>query len=326
MCVKKLSASTLACSHSCTISPILHALVSSRTFSLLFKKTAYVGRRLLITAVIYGFLISARNSVCVPNDERTPEEALKHATIQKKYALLVTVKNRVSYVKLLSTIASLQKNLQYVRVSEVADVFVFDNGSTEFRPSDLESWFHKASVIEMNCIHDADVVTRKIFEFFLRNLTHEVLVNIDSDALLHPTWSTFIDGVLPRSDGVLSLYNIGAPYHRSFNCTHVMCQKNSTGALGMVLTRILLSDALKMVNNSKSKASDQFDWTLCAYLIRRGLSIYVPHSSLLLHYGAHGAHGTGSEHVEQAVDFDMAALPTAMQSEARFYLHGKFTI
>ena len=92
----------------------------------------------------------------------------------------------------------------------------------------------------------------------------------------------------------------------------------------MVLTRAVLSKALDMVNNSKSKAGDQFDWALCKYFMQHGLRIYVPRISLLLHYGIHGAHGMGSAHVEQAVDFDMAALPIAMQSEARFYLHGKF--
>ena len=293
------------------------AVVSSRTFGFLLKKMAYVGRRLLIIAVIYRLLGSTQNSSCVSNEKRIPEEALEHAAL-KKYALLITVKNRVSYVKLLS------ENLHYVHVTDVADVFVFDNGSTEFSPSDLEAWFHKATVIEINCIHDADVVTRQAFEFFSSNLTHDILVNIDSDALLHPTWSNFIDEVLPRSDGILSLYNSGAPYHRSFNCTHVTCQKNTTGALGMVLRREILSEALKMVNNSKSKPGDQFDWALCKYFMQHRLSIYVPRSSLLLHYGVHGAHGTGSKHVEQAVDFDMAVLPIAMQSEARFYLHGKF--
>ena len=292
--------------------------VVSRAFAFLVKKRVYVKRRLLVIAAMYGLLAMARNSVCVSNNERIPEEALKRAVTHKKYAFVVTVKNRVGYVKLLS------ENLKYVRVPEIADVFVFDNGSTEFRPSDLETWFHKAKVIETNCIHDADVVTRHAFEFFVRNLTHEILVNIDSDALLHPTWSTFIDDVLPRSDGVLSLYNSGAPYHRSFNCNHVSCQKNTTGAFGMVLQRIVLAEALQMVNNSKSKAGDQFDWALCKYFIRRGLRIYVPRRSLLLHYGIHGAHGSGSKHVEQAVNFDMAALPIAMQSEANFYLNGKF--
>ena len=93
----------------------------------------------------------------------------------------------------------------------------------------------------------------------------------------------------------------------------------------MVLTRTVLSEALDRVNNSKSKPGDEFDWALCKYFMQRGIRIYVPRSSLLLHYGVHGAHGTGSRHVEQAVDFDMEALPVAMQSEARFYLHGKFT-
>ena len=304
--------------HLCLRRVKFKALVS-RTFAVSFKKRVYVERRLLIIAAMYGLLATARNYACVSNNERIPEEALERPVTQKKYAFVVTVNNRVSYAKLLA------ENLRYVRVPEIADVFVFDNGSTEFRPSDLKTWFHKARVIETNCIHDADVVTRHAFEFFLRNLTHEILVNIDSDALLHPTWSTFIDEVLPRSDGVLSLYNSGAPYHPSFNCNHVTCQKNTTGALGMVLQRTVLTEALQMVNNSKSKVADQFDWALCKFFIRRGLRIYVPRRSLLLHYGMHGAHGSGSKHVEQAVNFDMAALPIAMQSEARFYLHGKFT-
>lgn len=245
----------------------------------------------------------------------------RHSSIHRQphIAITVGVRNRIVYVRLLS------ENLNYLHAEEHAEIFVFDNDSSEFNSSDLERWFPTAHIVALDCEHDPDMVTRKAFEFFLRNLTHDVLVNVDSDALLHPSWFKFVMETLPLSDGILSLYHSGAPYHKSFDCDEKLCRKNTTGALGLVMTRAVLSHALDMVNNSKSRRADSFDWALCKYFTDGGSRILVPRKSLLLHYGRHGAHGThGSMHVEQAVDFEIQSLPMSMQSEVKFYLNGKF--
>lgn len=285
--------------------------------------------RLYFRSATYALLLSVfvvtcytRSSSPLESYHSRPSQGYQsvHANghVYPRIAITIGVRNRIVYVRLLS------ENLNFLHVEKHGEIFVFDNGSTEFNNSDLKRWFPTATVIALNCQHDPDIVTRKAFEFFLRNLTHDVVVNIDSDALLHPSWFKFMKDTLPLSDGILSLYHSAAPYHKSFDCDEKTCRKNTTGALGLVMTRTVLSQALEVVNNSKTRQADSFDWALCKHFTDGGFRILVPRKSLLLHYGLHGAHGHGVTHVEEAVDFEIQSLPTPMQSEVKFYLNGKF--
>ena len=237
---------------------------------------------------------------------------------ERNFFVVVTVKDRINYVKLFA------ENLAWLNMSCHSDVHVFDNGSRQFSISDLQIWFPYASVHPIDTLHDADMATRKAFEHFITSSNISTLINLDSDSLLHPDWSNFINQVLPLSDGALSLYHSSAPWHKSFNCNEVTCQKNSTGALGMVFRRDVIVQALKVVQASKEKERDSFDWALCSYLQGAGKKILVPRHSLVLHYGLHGAHGDGSSHVEVAEGFDLSSLPAPIRGQVRFFLEKKF--
>jgi len=236
----------------------------------------------------------------------------------KEIFIAVTVKDRISYVKLFA------EHANWLNISDLADVHVFDNGSRQFSIMDLQSWFPCATIHEMDTLHDADIVTRRAFEFFISNSSCRTLINVDSDALLHPEWQNFVRKVLPHSDGAISLYHSAAPYHPSSNCNEITCEKKTIGALGMVFRREVLQEALSEVQASKTKEKDSFDWALCAYLIKSGRKVLVPRQSLVLHFGLHGAHGDGSSHVEVDKDFNMSSLPTTTRAQVRYFTENKF--
>ena len=245
------------------------------------------------------------------------------ACISKRHRVVfvaVTVKDRINYVKLFA------ENLEWLNISCVADVHVFDNGSKQFSASDLQNWFPYAEIHQLDTLQDADMATRRAFEYFISSSNLTTLVNMDSDSLLHPDWATFVSQVLPESDGALSLYHSAAPHHPSFNCNNITCEKKTTGALGMVFERKILEDALDNVAASKNGRGEGFDWALCSYLENKGKKILVPRHSLVFHYGLHGAHGDGSSHVEVDAGFDLGALPVVLRGQVRFFLEHKFVM
>ena len=254
----------------------------------------------------------------VTEDSTFEEDPLCLLERKRNFLVTVTVKDRINYVKLFA------ENLAWLNMSCHAEVHVFDNGSRQFSTSDLQMWFPFASIHPIDTPHDADMVTRRAFTYFITSSNISTLINLDSDSLLHPDWSNFVNHVLPLSDGALSLYHSSAPWHQSFNCNEVTCQKNTTGALGMVFRRDVIEDALKVVHASKEKERDSFDWALCSYLQGAGKKILVPRRSLVLHYGLHGAHGDGSSHAEVDEGFDLSTLPATLRGQVRFFLENKF--
>ena len=183
---------------------------------------------------------------------RVPAEHSSACTSKRhrEVFVAVTVKDRINYVKLFA------ENLEWLNISCVADVHVFDNGSKQFSASDLQNWFPYAVIHQLDTLQDADMATRRAFEYFISSSNLTTLVNMDSDSLLHPDWATFVSQVLPESDGALSLYHSAAPHHPSFNCNNITCEKKTTGALGMVFERKILEDALDNVAASKNALSN----------------------------------------------------------------------
>ena len=237
-----------------------------------------------------------------------------------EFFITVTVKDRINYVKLFA------ENLAWQNMSNRADVHVFDNGSRQFSAADLRTWFPHATIHSLDSLQDPDVATRRAFEYFIAESSIPILVNLDSDSLLHPEWASFVRKILPQSDGVLSLYHSAAPHHPTFNCSDVTCNKKTTGALGLVFHREVLKDALEQVVESESVKQQGFDWALCYYLTRMGKTIFVPLHSLILHYGLHGAHGDGAGHVEVDKGFNLSHFPPTIRAQARFYAENKFIV
>lgn len=224
--------------------------------------------------------------------------------------VVTTMKDRIGYVQLLA------QSFEFLRIYDTADVHIFDDGSSMFNVSDLKRWFPRASISEIQH-SQADRSARNAFEYFVQNSTHDVIVSLDSDGLLHPSWASFIYSTLPTSDGVLSLYN--SALHPNLSCNQKTCLKASTGALGMVFARKIITQLLldPIVSNA-----DLFDWALVHKLGELGIKFVVPRDSLILHYGMYGAHGTG-DHSERENSFDMHAYPPQLKKDVVAFLRGK---
>ena len=228
-------------------------------------------------------------------------------------ALVFTTKNRYGYVRLLA------ESLEWMKAYEHAHIHIFDDGSTDFNIEDLKDWFPYAQIHESDH-RNPDMSTRHAFEWFENESEDDILINIDSDTMLHPNWNKFIDTHIDRS-GVLSLYHSGAKYHKSVNCDDVSCEKKSTGAMGIVMSRPILVDMLHNMHNAKHKAA-AFDWGFVDYFKKKGIKIIVPKNSLALHYGMYGAHGSGN-HVEVANTFDFTPFPGYITKKAKAFLDNK---
>jgi len=240
-------------------------------------------------------------------------EKKMQATTKINKTLVFTTKNRRGYVRLLA------ESLEWMKAYEHAHIHVFDDGSTDFDIEDLKDWFPYAQIHESEHRH-ADMTTRHAFEWFENESEDDILINIDSDTMLHPDWNDFIDTHIERS-GVLSLYHSGAKYHKSVNCDDVSCEKKSTGAMGIVMTRHVLEDMLHNMHNAEHKSA-AFDWGFVNYFKKKGIKIIVPKNSLALHYGMYGAHGSGN-HVEVANTFDFTPFPGYITKKAKEFLKNK---
>ena len=237
---------------------------------------------------------------------------------QPSFMLVCTVKDRRGYVRLLAM------NVDWLGLGQMDDVdfHIFDNGSSNFTLSDLQVWFPHAVVHSVERqFKSPDVATRYAFEHFVQKTQHDVLVNIDSDMLLHPNWRSFILNTLPISDGFLSLYRTAAAHHYTRYCTENVCSKVTVGAMGMVLARTLVDRMLSAVSEAK-EAPGPFDWAAVAYFNSiPNFQILVPARSLALHYGLHGSHGLG-HHEELSVDFDSSPFPEDIKRAIEFFLGG----
>lgn len=223
--------------------------------------------------------------------------------------IVCTVKNRYKYVKFLA------ESLKWLKAYDHADIYIFNDGSTEFTSNELKQWMPFAVVHETNLNHP-DMNTRWSWESFLNSMSGEILVNLDSDMLLHPKWYEFIIEHMPGSNTALSLYN--SKNHKSISCNEFTCKKEITGAAGTVLHRSLVDEILQNVNTAKDKPG-AFDWGYLDYFKKHGITITVPKNSLALHYGMYGAHGSGN-HVEVANTFDFSPFPDYITKKAKAFL------
>ena len=191
------------------------------------------------------------------------------------------------------------------------DIFVFDDASTEYDEKKLREWYGKdIKYFRSSKRLGADANTRRLFTYFSES-DYDILLTLDSDLILDEKWKQFIHDHIDKS-GVLSLYHSAIGHHKTFNCNGNLCEKKSMGNAGAVMTKSIVVDMLK---NHKST---MFDWGWVAYFKSRGIKMYVPKNSLVLHYGKRGQNnGCGTS--ELARGFDRNALPSWIKLRLFFY-------
>ena len=235
----------------------------------------------------------------------TPAPAPAPAPAAPKIMIGIPVYNRQGYVRFSSRVL-----IQYNEV-DPKDIFVFDDASTEYDENKLREWYGKdIHYFRSSKRLKADGNTRRLFHYFAKS-DYDILLTLDSDLILDLKWKQFVYDHIGKS-GVLSLYHSGIDYHKTFNCNGNLCEKKSMGNAGAVMTKSVV------VNMLKNHKSSQFDWGWVAYFKSRGIKMYVPKNSLVLHYGKRGQNNKCWTN-ELARGFDRNALPSWIKLRLFFY-------
>ena len=225
------------------------------------------------------------------------------------FAVAIPTRDRIGYVQLTSSA------LRGTFPSE--DVWIFDDQSTEYSTAELQRWYGTAHVWQSATHLKADAMSRHILEWFLTS-TYDVLVLMDSDLIVAPTWLSALRTGLREASGLLSLYRSGAPQHRSLSCGDVLCRQPSMGNAGTVWRRALAARMLSEV----SARDGGFDWSWSEWCTAQKVPMEALKASAVLHIGMHGSWSHESS-AEKSIGFPMDELSAGVQKQARHFLAGK---
>lgn len=186
-------------------------------------------------------------------------------------------------------------------ISGKFDFFVRDDHSSQYGKTELERWFPKASIAIEAVHHRSDQNIRLNFERFVK-MDYDLLLSIDSDSILDPSWYSFITENMPK-EGFATLYHSSASWHKTHHCRDgVWCHQSSTGSLGMVLSKELIRKMLLENRNSG------FDWGIIEWLKKQKIPVRAPKKSLVLHYGYYGQNNNPRNMHELADKFNMISI------------------
>ena len=231
-------------------------------------------------------------------------------SVSPKIAVAIPTYNRAGYVQLCAT--ALNKSI------DPNDVWIFDDRSTTYSVDDLKKWFHTENVQQNTERQKADKQGRHILEWFITT-DYDWLVTLDSDLIVRPDWLELLRGMLPRTQGVVSLYHSSNKNnHPTMDCPGGgLCKMKSLGNAGVVWSKELAKRMLpRMVNQ------DGFDWGWTNWLETQKITQYAVKDSLVLHVGMHGTWGVDSKR-EKALGFDMSRLTEGVRQKAETFLRGK---
>ncbi len=224
-------------------------------------------------------------------------------------AIMLTSYNRKGYLETFSK--WLASDPSYI--SGKFDFFVRDDHSSQYGKTELERWFPKASIAIEAVHHRSDQNIRLNFERFVK-MDYDLLLSIDSDSILDPSWYSFITENMPK-EGFATLYHSSASWHKTHHCRDgVWCHQSSTGSLGMVLSKELIRKMLLENRNSG------FDWGIIEWLKKQKIPVRAPKKSLALHYGYYGQNNNPRNMHELADNFDMTSIHKSVRPCINWWL------
>jgi FkbM family methyltransferase len=232
---------------------------------------------------------------------------VKSSKSSLKIAVAIPTYNRAGYVQLCA--AALNKTI------DPNDVWIFDDHSTEYTAGDVQKWFRSHSVQRNAKRFKADKQARHILEWFV-GTDYDWLITLDSDLIVRPDWLELLRGMLPHTQGVMSLYHSGNPNHPTLHCDPNLCEMKSLGNAGVAWSKVLAKRMLVDMTQS-----DGFDWGWTEWLQKQKIPQYAAKDSLVLHVGMHGTWGADSKR-EKSVGFPMDKLSPDVRGRAELFLKG----
>lgn len=224
-----------------------------------------------------------------------------------RIAIGIPTYNRAGYVKLCA--------LALKNTLPSNDVWIFDDHSSDYNALQLKEWFGTEHVHINQYRFGPDKNARNILEWFLRT-DYDWLVTLDSDLIVRPDWLTILKTLLPKTQGVISVYHSGNNHHPTLDCGQNLCEMKTLGNAGITWSKPL---AKKML--AEMKDSHSFDWGWTHWLQKKNIKQYVPKDSLVLHIGMHGTWGADSKR-EKSMRFDIKSLTAPVRTLAQKYLKG----
>ncbi|WP_109432633.1 glycosyltransferase family 2 protein [Aggregatibacter segnis] len=201
-----------------------------------------------------------------------------------KITFAIATYNRQTYID--KMLASLKESVNIENIN----VRIYDDHSTEISEEYLAIKFPFAkSIIIREYNLGADRNSIEIYKDFLKT-GDEILVNADSDLIYRPNWLEIILENLPKTDGVLSLYNSNKhPFINENNSNELFGEKLHLGNAGTVLSRSIVE---KIINNLPDNTK-YFDWEWSSLLKKEGIKLYCLYESYIQHIGILGQNNKG---------------------------------
>eukprot|EP00122_Pirum_gemmata_P002701 Pgem_evm2s2434 len=184
----------------------------------------------------------------------------------------------------------------------MVDVLIIDDGAQEYGVDELLHWLNPVDIINRKKAngerYDGATMSSSIgYKWFLKEAhkKYDWIINFDSDLIVVPDWYARFQAAIPKSKGVLSLYNSGAPTHKSKKCEDGLCEKESMGNAGSAFSR----EFLTKLDASKNAVFSDWEWT--AYATNNKIKQLALYPSAAVHVGMHGSWGASSQ-TEVAID------------------------
>lgn len=165
------------------------------------------------------------------------------------------------------------------------NIRIYDDCSTEYGMDELRKLFPTAASIHRNAANvRADRNIYLMYKDFL-STSDNYFFNADSDIIFSEKWLPMAISLLPKTEGVLSIFNASShPVRHTLD--NGLCVKETIGAAGTLITRERVADLLNVFSYEDSAVS--FDWLCSQYFTSRGIKVYCTNNSLIQHIGYHG--------------------------------------
>ena len=224
-----------------------------------------------------------------------------------KITIGITSYNRANYLE------KCAKSLVVIDNLNNCNVRIYDDCSTEYDTAFLKKLFPYAKEIirrEKNMKSDKNIAL--MYENFL-NTGDDILINADSDLIFRADVITLVNKLLPKTDGILSLYN--STIHKSIEEIDVdgekLLIKNDLGSAGTVFSREIVEKIMKNVNSGIN-----FDWRWSEYLKNSGYKILCVKNSYVQHLGLEGQNNDGIRY-----DYGLGFIPGNKINQEIMSLH-----
>jgi len=201
---------------------------------------------------------------------------------EMKIAIVIPTHNRQEYVKLMAD--GLRASIGIRRI----EIWIFDDASTDYGEDELREWFTYAQkgilnthILTVKKRVGAHINSRRILEEVLQRTDANVIVHLDSDLILTPTWLMKLKGWMTKSDGIMTMYRSDKIHHGEFDCDKRFCMKSTIGSAGTVWCRKLLETVLSEITEKPTA----FDFQFSMFLSEHEFRILVPVQSPAIHYG-----------------------------------------